>query len=410
MLRVCLILLPMSALACGASTPPTLPGADGGSVSDGGVRDAGPPPRLAPELGTGDRTEGSVTLTEIAVSTHGLRTPRDLAFNPRRPDELWIVNNGDDSVVIVKETSTNARTYERRKDSNANHFMPKPAAIAFGADETSTAPAPMGLGGKPGTFATCGESRNTFGGRAEPNDFMGPALWSSDLSVFARSNANGLGTHLDMLHCSPNCMGIAHQDANVYWAFAGRSRVCGAACVIDGNTASIVKYNFGADNGVGNDDHSDGEAFQYVTGAVRYVEGVPSHLYFDPNDGMLYIADTGNKRIARLDTGSGTLGRRLQPMEAMEQYRMMEEATIEDVVPESSGLLEAPCGIKLRGDFVYVTDNANGRISAFRHDGERVNHLDTGLPSGALAGLTFGPDDRVYFVDMLRHRVLRIDP
>jgi hypothetical protein len=39
-----------------------------------------------------------------------------------------------------------------------------------------------------------------------------------------------------------------------------------------------------------------------------------------------------------------------------------------------------------------------------------VSHLDTGLPSGAFSGLAFGPDGKLYFVDMIGHRVLRIDP
>ena len=35
---------------------------------------------------------------------------------------------------------------------------------------------------------------------------------------------------------------------------------------------------------------------------------------------------------------------------------------------------------------------------------------ETGLPAGSLGGLVFGPDDKVYFVDMKGNRVLRIDP
>lgn len=399
-------------LACGSSTGRG-PNDGGSQAGDGGAQnesDGGTPARPAPELGTGDGSPESVTFTEIATSRQRLNKPRDLAFNPLRPDELWVVNHGDESVVIVHDTSTDGRTTERRKDGYATHFMAQVSALAFGREETTTDPIPRGVGGLPGTFATCGESRNTYGGRAMPNDFMGATLWSSHPDVFARHNPNGLGSHLDMLHASPLCMGIAHERENVYWTFAGMSRVCGGSCVLRQGVASIVRYDFQTDDGVGNDDHGDGEAQQYATGLVSYVAGVPSHLAFNADDGMLFIADTGNKRIVKLDTGSGVVGRRLTPMEPMSEYRMMEEVILTDVVPESSGHLEKPSGIELRGEFIYVSDNANGRISAFKHDGERVNTLDTGLQAGALSGMAFGPDGKLYFVDMTGNRVLRIDP
>ncbi len=41
--------------------------------------------------------------------------------------------------------------------------------------------------------------------------------------------------------------------------------------------------------------------------------------------------------------------------------------------------------------------------------GKRVNYLDTGLPKGALMGMAFGPEGKLYFVDAIGNRVLRID-
>src|SRR5947199_7075163 len=107
---------------------------------------------------------------------------------------------------------------------------------------------------------------------------MGPTLWSSDLDIFAELNPHGLGSHLDMLHNSPNCMGIAWQESNIYWAFSGKDN-------------AIFKYDFKTDDGIGNDDHSDGESYRYVKGQVRRVAGVPSHLVYRKEDRMLYIAD-----------------------------------------------------------------------------------------------------------------------
>lgn len=361
----------------------------GGGAGGAGGGDAGlPPPPKAPELGTGDHTPLSVTFVEIATAANKLKTPRDLAFNPRVPDELWVVNFGDDSVTIMHGAPNETRTSERRKDGFAMHFMPKPAALAFGGDDTTF--------GVPGTFATCGESRNTYDDQEPLNDFMGPTLWSSDLSIFAEKNPNGLGSHLDMLHNSPNCMGIAHQEANVYWTF-------------DGLSGSISKYDFLLDDGIGNDDHGDGTTFRYVKGAVKYAAGVPSHLLFRAEDKMLYVADSGNGRVAKLDTTSGTLGKFLPKMEPQGTHRQMNDATIVDVVA-AGGALKVPSGIKIKNDLLYVTDNATGFIAAYSLDGERLNELDTGLGAGALAGLDFGPDGRLYFVDMIGQRVLRIDP
>lgn len=366
-------------------------GSSGGGDDD---VDAGLSPdaavRRAPEIGTGDGTPASITLTEIAGPAARLQQPRDLAFNPMRPDELWVVNYRDDSVTIIHDASKDSRTTEYRKDGYALHFMAEVTAIAFGQNDTTARV------GKPGTFGTCGESRNHYDNMAAPNDFMGPALWSSDPTIFAKLDPMGLGSHLDMLHYAPNCMGIAHETANKYWVFAGLSK-------------SIMMFDFGLDDGIGNDNHSDGKARQYAAGAVGYVANTPSHLVFDPSDSMLYIADTGNHRIARLDTTSGTVGAALNNFERIAEFRRVDGAVIEDVVP-AGGTLDAPSGLELHGDYLYVTDNRTAKITAFTKTGEQVNQVDTGLGPGALGGITFGPDGKVYIVDMLNDRVFRLDP
>ncbi len=391
----------------------------GGAGSDAGGDAA---PILAPEIGTGDHSPASVTLTIVAGPQDDLQAPRDLAFNPRVPDDLWVVNYDDDSVVIIHDASTDSPDPEYMKDwygdpsgFPANHFMAEPSAIAFGADETSEDPPPAGVGGVPGTFATCGESRNTYDDQAPANDFMGITLWSSDPSVFANAPGHlGLGSHLDMLHNGPYCMGVAHIDANAYWAFAGRARdpdvpACGLTCSFV-SEAALVRYDLNEDNGVGNDDHSDGGAYQYVTGEVDYVRGVPSHLTYDATRELLYIADTGNRRIVALDTTTGTIGTALQPLEPMLAYNVVNDAVLTDVVPEAAAVLERPSGLDLHNDLLYVTDNATGMIHAFNLDGTLVNCLDTGRGEGALAGVSFGPDEKLFLVDMKADEVVRIDP
>jgi len=344
----------------------------------------------APEIGTGDHSAKSVSLKEIVTEADGATIPRDLAFNTRIPDELWVVNNGDNGTVIVhNSTDDEARTAEHRIDGYAIHFMANPAAIDFGADETTI--------GKPGTFATCGESRNTYGGDVPLNDFMGPVLWSSDLSVYAKEDPIGLGSHLDMLHHTPLCMGIAHDVENKYWVVGGLSK-------------SIGYYDFKLDHKVGQDDHSDGDYREYVTGEIGYVEGIPSHIFYDKKSSTLYIADTGNSRVGRLDTSSATEGAALPMKEKIDSAIKMEGATVVDIVTAKSKQLTHPSGIELYNDLLYVSDTETSRISAFTLKGKRVNYLDTGLPKGSLAGMAFGPDKKLYIVDMIGNRVLRVDP
>src|SRR5262249_41028970 len=162
------------------------------------------------------------------------------------------------------------------------------------------------------------------------DDFMGPVLWSSDLTIFAKKDPHGLGSHLDMLHDSPNCMGIAHQEANVYWTF-------------DGVSGSISKYDFKQDNGIGNDDHSDGTTYRSVKAQRRRPRGAQSHMVFRPEDKMLYVADSGNHRVAKLDTTSGKQGAPLPTKEPQAVYRSWDDAPIVDVVP-AGGPLQVPSG------------------------------------------------------------------
>ncbi|MFO0665916.1 MAG: hypothetical protein U0174_18335 [Polyangiaceae bacterium] len=359
----------------------------GGSNADGGA--TAPVQTLAPELGTGDKTPGSVTLTQIAGPDEALKYPTSLAFNPERPSELWITNREDNSMVLVFDAPTESRRAERRHEGAMAHFMDKPMGISFGAPETTF--------GSVGTFATCGESRNEMGtGDGKGNNFMGPVLWTSDLAIFTKKDPKGLGSHIDMLHSSPLCMGIVHEASNVYWAFGGFD-------------STIHRYDFRQDHDVGNDDHSDGEIRWYGKGLFARVENVPSHLAFRASDKMLFIADTGHARIALLDTKTGKEASSGRNPDNLVVNKVMADAVITDFIAADSGLVKQPSGLLLKGDYLYVADYENGRISAFNAKGERVNYLDTGL-AGTLGGMTFGPDNKLYFIDMNGNRVLRIDP
>jgi hypothetical protein len=371
------------------------------------------PPAITQGLELGNGTPGSATMTQIVAASDGLDMPRDLAFNTRmgHEDELWIVNMTDNGMVIVQKTTDDAaRTAEHRVDGYALHFMAKPSSIAFGQDQTSDRVELTGdTSPRLGTFATCQESRNTYNDTAAPNDFMGPVLWSSDLDIFAMQNPNGLGSHLDMLHNSPLCVGIAWEGSgNKYWTISGnRGMVADPGFDVIDN--AIIRYDFQKDDGIGNDNHLDGESYVYVAGQTAYVAGVPSHLVFDASIRTLYIADTGNGRIAKLDTTAGSPGQQLVDAENRRTYYMISGANpLVDVVPASAGLVH-PSGLKLKNGILYVSDNQTSQISAFDLTGQKVNSFDTGLPEGSLAGINFGPDGKLYFVDMVGNRVFRLD-
>ena len=183
----------------------------------------------------------SFTLTQIADINNQVSEPRDLEFKPNS-DELWVVNKADvdgGTNVIIYHAGLPGQATEFRKDSHTSHFMLYPAALAFSDI---------------GEFATAGESQSSNGGSST---FMGPVLWSSDTSIFARvfqsnwATNRPLGSHLDMLHQSPMAMGIAHDTIEAYWVF-------------DGYNSDICKYDFVTNHGPGYENHDNGIIYRYT--------------------------------------------------------------------------------------------------------------------------------------------------
>jgi hypothetical protein len=369
---------------------------DGSTAPDAGPEpdmmlepDAAPAPEGVGVLGYESHSIDGVILTEVATGADGLNTPRDLAFNPERANELWVVSQTTDAATIITATGTSRQGSVTIIDPFALHFLDAPSSIAFG---------------QPDTFGSCQESRNTYNNQAQANDFMGPSLWSSDPAIFGRSNPDAvegvgadLGSHLDMLHETPWCMGMAWANDNVYWVF-------------EGLTGSIMRADFAADHGVGWDDHSDGRMWRFGVGEVERVANVPSHLVYEPSNQMLYIADSGNGRIGVLDTTVGEIERPLPVTEPGTQLMLVEDsAPIEDF-GSSADDLERPSGLERGPDgLLYVSDNATSRIWAYNDAGEVVDWLDTGLPEGALMGMAFNTDGALFIVDAVGDRVLRLE-
>lgn len=327
----------------------------------------------------------SFDVTVIADARSGLDVPRDLEFHPTRRNELWVVNRAFDGTVTYWWPGTDSMESFRVRDANANHFMEEVSAIAFSTEDY---------------FATAQESQNTYDGQGQPNNFMGPALWTADTSIYHKDDLpgwGGLGSHLDMLHESPNGMGIAHDYDNVYW-------------YADGFYGNIVRYDFGADHGPGWDDHSDGIVRRYVDASITRWPGVPGHLVLDKQTGWLYVADPGNRRVMRLDTRTGSFSSSgnvdNSQLENLREYSRYAGATYETVANEK---LDRPSGIAIANGRLFVSDNATGEIIAYSLDDLReLNRIETN--AGSIMGIEIGPDGHIWYVDAERNQVLRIDP
>ena len=321
-----------------------------------------------------------------------------LAFDPTRSGELWVTLRQFPSdepcteaamlgcskligrVALVRGATSSGPTMQIKVDGNAWHFMRRPTAIAFGAN---------------GYLSTCGEAR-TDNYEDEAADYSGPVLWSSDPAIFGVKPEPGQnGTHLDMLHESPFCMGVAHERDNAYW-------------VVNGQIGALDRYDFHLPHVIGGEDHSDGELARYVTGALARVPEIPSHLVLDAARRELYVADTGHSRVARLAIDSGTPGAELPVLEEMVRHQQMDGATLIDVV--APGLLTHPSGIALAGDKLLVTDNATSKLWWFDLSGAALGSVDTGLAIGSLAGVTVGPDGQIYLSDLKLGTAYRVVP
>jgi hypothetical protein len=359
-------------------------------------------PRIAERDVLGDGTGESVRIVTLFEPPPPFGAT-DLDFNEVRPTELWVTlrkphadipcneplpgsksdpscREYEGSVAILSNATVASPVGRIEKDQNAWHFMRLPTGIAFGDNDT---------------FATCGEAR-TDNYDDQPGDFAGPVLWSSAPGGFAVQPPGGNGSHLDMLHATPYCMGIAHESANIYWTF-------------NGQVGALDRYDFHAPHQPGGADHSDGEAWRWAIGEVARIAGIPSHLAIDASKTGLYVVDTGGARVLRVDMESGTQGPGLPTADGqMPSITEVLNATIDEVV--SPGILERPSGIALNGETILVTDNATSRIHLLDRDGQGLASLDTGLPSGELAGVAVGPDGKVYFVDLVTGAVRRIDP
>ena len=176
--------------------------------------------------------------------------------------------------------------------------------------------------------------------------------------------------------------------------------------VFEGLTNSIALIDFKEDHGPGFDDHSDGVMFRYAKGNVLRLPGVPSHMVYD-DEKVYYTFDTGNRRIGVLDVSvGGAAGTRLNVKEPGTVLVELSDGAEVVSLPGTDGLLNAPSGIAIHNDLIYVTDAATGYIVAFNRSGEIVDWLDTGAPG--LFGLTLNEKGEIFVIHGPENLVVKI--
>ena len=328
-------------------------------------------------------------LSVIATSSDNISVPTDLDFSPvpSRKNELWVVNygtyNSGGNMVIIYDAGKPTQWSEQRHDVYSQHFMIAPTALAMGSADS-------------GYFATTGEVLNNT--NDPTSTFMGPVLWDSDTTKFARINQNNnlLGSHIDMLHQSPYSMGIAFDTLNAYWDF-------------DGYHGCLYHYDFKVSHGWGNDNHADGEILKYKEVKLKRIANLPSHMIVDHSTGWLYIVDNGNKRIVRVDTKSGELGNDLTaPNENPAVYSEMIGVGWQTI---DSGFTNLS-GIDYFDGRLIVGNYGTGDIRVYntKTSGKPtyMGTIQTG--DAGMIGLKIGPDSNIWYVNRTKNKVVKLTP
>jgi hypothetical protein len=307
------------------------------------------------------------------------------------------------------------RAAVERKDALAYHYMTHVSGIAFGGG---------GDNGTAAEFATCQDSTNRYGAAeawdaardwrwenanrtdaaAEAaegtagNNFMGPSLWR--VASYAVDNqqygpekwhkdADGrsrYGSHIDMLHQSPRCVGITFDGSGRRSSGTDDHPMRSYWAVDDGWGAPlrhgpVVHYDFDLDHGEGGSNHTAARVVRYRGFMLTRVPGVASQPVFDPAQRMLYVADAGGGRVVKINVSAGVINETDVPPFAVQMHALT-SYKYADVPAAASwslgaGVLGHPSGLALRvegttGEAVlFVSDFGTSKIHVlFAANGE----------------------------------------
>lgn len=381
----CLLLSSLFVGACGGTaTNNNVPavGADAAVAGADAVvpaADVPPTPMGLPVLGGYRHTPESVRVRIVATQDDGLDRPRDLAFNPEAPNQLWITNFGSNSMTIVFGPGTPERSADTRGAAGADHFFVQPSGLAFGA---------------PGMLATAQETDQVTQ-RNTPANFMGPTLWDSNVDIFNGGHAS----HLDMLHNSPNSNGIAWETGNVYW-------------IVDGAHRALARYDFAQPHEHGGEDHSDGVLRRFAEGMLEFMPGVSAHIEYDRANSRLYLTQPATNQVLMFDPAEATLGTRITPNYDGSRQNRMSGGTMQPFINGGENGLQRPSGLALVNDIFYVADNGNSSITAFNRQGQRIDWVDLSsvAPAGSLQGIALDARGYIYVTDTQGNRVIEVAP
>ena len=213
------------------------------------------------------------------------------------------------------------------------------------------------------------------------------------MNIYARPSG-GNGSHLDMLHGSPYCMGIESDHDNAFWVF-------------DSYNNCMCYYDFVDDHGPGNDDHSDGIIHRYYGMKLTREPNIPSHLVLDAAKEWLYVADPANSRVLRMNTNTGAKSQQLAPTnEPLAGHWRMSGEVWEVFATEN---LNKPCGIELINDQLYVSDYETGEIIAYDVNTKaELSRINTG--KSGVAGIKADKSGQLWFVNNKSHEVIQVVP
>jgi len=287
----------------------------------------------------------------------GIATPRDIRLRPGS-DELWVALEDNDSMLIITLDSDNSvAEAEELHDVLGYHYMDQVSSLSFTDDGA--------------WFGTCQESNNNYNDMSwDGNGFMGPSLWKTvdytkvnqDNGMWAsEGDVSKYGSHYDMNHEAPYCVGIEWWENNRYFAIDGSGD-------FDSN---FMMFDFMEDHGPGGNDHSDAVVWRYEGETFTRVDRVSSQMRIAAN-GWLYIADTGANRVVRFQVGSGSTGNNLpysQWPENLGAYKYVRQAVFETVVSDFT----EPSAMAMVGDSHFIVGSHNsGLIAMYDLDGNLV--------------------------------------
>ncbi|MFT5352820.1 MAG: hypothetical protein ACI9KE_000017 [Polyangiales bacterium] len=344
-------------------------------------------------------------------------TERGASTRPSDDDNCFGLQGG--TAAIADPAADSMATIANNRvnfvvDQNALHFMRRPSAIAFGMAEDTLEPGDPGTLDRDGSplitetqiiphiFGTCAE--HATGNLTDGQPFIGPSLWTGDRDIYSNGNMPypwSNGSHLDMVHGTQYCMGMAWEQDQVFW-------------VLNGSVGSIDRYDFGKPHSPGHFYHEDASVTRYLPpqDALGRVVDVPSNLEIDGD--TLFIADTFNTRVVTL-----SLTEDIAPTRTFRTYEDIEgdiilDPTLTELVTAEQltaewGADARPSGLAtVDAETLVIADHTSGMISVIdRASGEIVRTVDTGL-GGGIGGMT-AMQGSLYFAHMTTRQVYRID-